>query len=356
MKAIVESKPLKAALAFLNKIAPAHRNKPVLGYCLMRAVGNTVTLSATDLEIYGKVEIQARVDDPGEVLLPITKVMKIITMALSVVSGDKKNVSIGEISLVTYDPAEMPRLLDAVSMTTLDRLAELVDSVKYATLTHKSNYAINGILLESDANTLSAVATDKHRLAYAYTDWTGPEFNHILPRKFADMLVAIKADRIGLFEVAGKKGVGAGNGKQTVLAFGVEGQFPKYGHLLKTDGKIIVKADTENLSNALAAMVGIGETDNVKLEIKKDKVLVYPLSEAASTGGMEVSAESNEEINIGVNAKFLIGGLREAGRTARITITNPLAPVVIERTDTGGWDFLSPAIQWKYILMPVELA
>jgi len=362
MNVTVESKVLKSSLAFLKRIAPTNSPKPILGYCLAKATGNSLTMSATDLEIFGKVETPAHVNEPGEVLIPIAKTMKIIPAKSSVdMNGDKSDITIGDVTLSTYDPDEMPVFPDAANMTSIDNLVEIVESVKFATAISYSYYTLFGILLESDGKRLRAVATDGHILAVADTDWAGPEFRMILPRKFADILVAMKADSIsGQIDFIDKKGISVSNGGQTLTSLEIAGNFPKYEPLLKVDDKVVVKSKTAELIKAVNAIAGIDESDGrtspgVKLEIKGDRIMVSPLSSVASKGSIRVSAESTGEISVAFSANLLTEGLKRAGKNVRITINDKLKPILFEREDNRGWDFISPGIQWKCLLMGVNM-
>jgi len=167
-----------AALQAASAVVPARSPKPVLTNVKLEASREGAVLSATDLEIGIRVDVEGvETAAPGAVLLPSSRLTAIVRESpagtvfdihadgtATVVKAPRS-----EFRLPAEDPLEFP----AVAAFTANEcfevstalVRELVRRTVFATDNESSRYALGGVLLELSADGVVAVGTDGRRLA-----------------------------------------------------------------------------------------------------------------------------------------------------------------------------------------------
>lgn len=227
---------LKRALAAVAAAVPSRSPKPVLTNVLLS--GETV--SATDLEM----RIDAPLDcyDGPAMLLPHARLTAIVaemsdadTVSLTQ-DGPACIVSGGRVTyrLPVEDANEFPvgGDVDAKPIARLpaDQFLSLMQSVKFATDSESSRYALGGVLVQWKGGMLSLVGTDGRRMCVAEVeiDQATDDVAVIVPRRAVDVLcrLAKHAEEVQLSHATGEL-IATVDGT-AVRARLVEGRFPKW--------------------------------------------------------------------------------------------------------------------------------
>lgn len=223
---------------------------PILSNVLLEHKGNELTIVATDIEI--QISARAACENPGEykaITVGARKLLDIlralpeqseVTLALM----DKKlqiKAAKSRFNLQTLPAQDFPKLSLAEGEHTKmvlpqQVLKQLFLSVQYAMAQQDIRYYLNGLLLVTAEDKITAVATDGHRLALASAaQITEGTQEVILPRKTILELSKLMSDNDDPVEVELSP-------TQARFSFGgivlisklVDGKFPDYTRVIPT--------------------------------------------------------------------------------------------------------------------------
>src|SRR5210317_1966387 len=166
-------KPLQAVIGVVER----RQTMPILSNVLLVARDGQLSVTATDLEVELVALADVDTDSGGEItvsgrkLLDICRALPEGTEVQVSVSGEKLGVRAGrsKFNLATLPAAEFPVVEDikagqAVSVSQ-EALGRLIEKTHFSMAQQDVRYYLNGMLLETGAGVLRAVATDGHRLA-----------------------------------------------------------------------------------------------------------------------------------------------------------------------------------------------
>ncbi|TWU57870.1 DNA polymerase III subunit beta [Rubripirellula reticaptiva] len=178
MKITCQRESLTNAFSLAASIAPTRSPKEILQNVKVTAAGGKLTLTATDMEVGIRLELEdgVEIEVEGTALLPVQRTMAILresndeTISMETDdSGIRVRGSRSKYRLPGNDPDEFPAVAGFdeekyhVLPTRLFR--EMVKRTVFATDPESSRYALGGVLLELEESTVTAVGTDGRRLA-----------------------------------------------------------------------------------------------------------------------------------------------------------------------------------------------
>ena len=187
-------KPLQAVIGVVER----RQTMPILSNVLLVAKDNDLSVTATDLEVELVAQAEVAVEVSGEITVSGRKLLDICRalpegsdVDISV-SGEKAIVRSGrsKFSLATLPASEFPTVEDIKAGQIIEveqeSLGRLIEKTHFSMAQQDVRYYLNGMLLETGANHLRAVATDGHRLALCQVELDGPKLDEqqvIVPRK-----------------------------------------------------------------------------------------------------------------------------------------------------------------------------
>lgn len=182
MKISCDREQLLHAFQTVASVAPTRSPKPILQNVKLEATGETVTLLATDLEVGIRHQVSGvDVQVPGMAVLSVARFGSILRESSDQtlhLECDSSGITIrGERSqfrLPAENPAEFPQVtaFEEASYYEISArlLRELIRRTAFATDNESSRYALGGVKLEFDDESVTAIGTDGRRLA----KMTGP--------------------------------------------------------------------------------------------------------------------------------------------------------------------------------------
>ena len=173
MKFQIEKETLLNPLQQIIGAVEKRQTMPALSNVLLRATDNSLTLTATDLEIELVSHIAIIIDQPGDITVPARKLLDICkslpndSMINFSVKDNKALVQSGRsrFSLATLAANDFPALdaINSVNEFEIEQktLRDLIDKTAFAMAQQDVRYYLNGLMLEVSANTLRAVANHR---------------------------------------------------------------------------------------------------------------------------------------------------------------------------------------------------
>lgn len=293
---------------------------PILDTVRLVAADGKLTATATDLDIEITASAPCDVEQDGEISVCVdAKLLAGIAGKLSdgdvtiTVDGATAIVKSGRsrFKLQALPVDDFPTMESGDFATKIDvDLASLVVPAAHAMSNEATRYYLNGVYLHAIGNTLTAVATDGHRMV-VHAGGAAPEFEPaILPRKLVDMLpkgeVALSLSRTKARVVAG----------DTVITSKlIDGTYPDYKRVMPQGNDRIMTVDRDAMLAAVerVSIVSAEKARAVKMNIA-DGALTLTVN-GDSSASEEVKAgltdgPNAESLTIGFNAAYVADAMR----------------------------------------------
>lgn len=354
-------KPLQAVIGVVER----RQTMPILSNVLIQASGSSVSLTATDLEVELVAEVEVDVATGGEITVPGRKLHDICralpegaTLECSV-SSDRMTVKAGRsrFTLSTLAASDFPTVDEVAAQQTIQvgqrALRGLIDRTQFSMAQQDVRYYLNGLLIETEGETLRAVATDGHRLALSELELgrkAEREDQVILPRKGVLELARLLDGDEELDLAIGSNHIRVQRGSIRFTSKLVDGRFPEYGRVIPDDPPNVLKADRQTLRQALqrAAILSNEKYRGVRLELSKGSVVIQANNPEQEEAVETVEVEyDGDELEVGFNVNYLLDALNAVDSDeVRIGMTDGNSSCLITAPD---------AARTKYVVMPMRL-
>src|SRR5262245_41035071 len=179
MNLSITKEQISAGLQAVQNVVSTRTTLPILSNVLLRAEGDRLELTATDLDVTVTCSVEATVKKPGATTVPVKKLFGIVrelTTPEIEMEVDDKNVT----SLRSGSSFFKIRGLGAEEFPPLPKFKEdkrvalpqekikgMLRKTSFAISTDESRYVLNGIFISLKEDKLTMVATDGRRLALA---------------------------------------------------------------------------------------------------------------------------------------------------------------------------------------------
>jgi DNA polymerase-3 subunit beta len=356
------------SLMTVTGVVESRHTMPILANVLITKVGQEVSFLASDAEIQIRTTAPIGVgeDSVGTTVsaFKIRDILKAlpedaqVTMRLD---DRKATISAGRsrFSLQTLSDAEFPTLAAVeewpVSITIAQQqLRHLFQSVSYAMAVKDVRFYLNGLLLQTDGETLRSVATDAHRLACSEVripEASLPNFEVVLPRKSVIELQRLLADSNDPVTID----ISA---RQIRLRFNeiefisklVDGKYPDYGRVIPTNHRNRLHIDREAFAAALsrASILTSEKLRGVRMTVEPSSLRIQSNNGEQEEAFEEVETDyEGEAFEVGFNINYLQDVLAYLkSETIRVDLGSANSSALItvpERND------------FKYVVMPMRM-
>lgn len=177
MKITVPRDQMLAAFSIAASVAPQKSPKAILQSVKLEAHSEGAVLTATDLELGVRLEVTGvQVETAGSCLLPVSRFMAILRESsdaqlrihadqhATVVKGERSQFRLSGANADEFPPL-IARREERGHVLPARLFRELIRRTVFATEQESSRYALGGVLLEFERESIVAVGTDGRRLA-----------------------------------------------------------------------------------------------------------------------------------------------------------------------------------------------
>src|SRR6201988_4523529 len=177
MKLTATREDFLAPLQSVIGVVERRQTMPVLANVLLAARDGRLHITGTDLEVELVAASAVSVQQAGDITVPGRKLLDIFrslpektSVALST-EGERVSLRAGRsrFTLSSLPAAEFPVVDEINAQQTLTvaqgEFRRLIDKTHFSMAQQDVRYYLNGLLLETEGESLRAVATDGHRLA-----------------------------------------------------------------------------------------------------------------------------------------------------------------------------------------------
>lgn len=384
MEFVIQKSDLVRELQTVTGVVEKRATLPILANLLLEARDKGLQLGASDLQVTIRGTAKATIVREGAVTLPAGKLYEI---ARSLPEAevqfkllDRNQVAIScertryKISgqprdefpkFPEFDPAGGTRLPGAA-------LREMIDRVSFAITTEDPRYSLHGALLLLQDGSITLVATDGYRLAYASRKADvavqGGELRVIVPRKalgeISKLAAELAAGETVTFGMAGNH-VFFAVGGHVLTSTIPEGVFPKYDEVMPKTCETVLVIPTTDLTDAVRR-VSLLASDRfgraVRFNLSAGKLELSSETEVDEAQEVLPVDYKGEDKSIGFNARYVLDFLGVVGTpTVRMEL-DPKRPEDEDPKrkragDKPGQFRPEPAgdMDYRYIVMPRDL-
>jgi len=368
----IEKDILVRALQKVQGIVEKRNTMPILSNVLLETEGESLYVTATDLEVGMKSSYKAEVIKTGRITVSAKKMYEITReltdelIHFSTKGNDWVEIKCGKanFSIVGLSPDEFPYFPKVEKATFLQlssvMIGSMIEQTSYAICHDETKYNLNGIfvktIIEDEVAKLCMVATDGHRLCIAKHELSGETSDDlnkgvIFPKKGIFELKKMTEEDTGIINI-GFMDNNAVIKKEnsTIIMRLVDGEFPDYTRVIPAgnDKLLTVKRDQFLHSLKRMAILSSEKFKGIKFDISSDKMEI-------SSSNPELG-EAREEIEINFtgndmvsrfNARYLIDVLNVlTSDEVELQLRDEMSPAILK--PAGGTNFLS-------VVMPMRL-
>lgn len=369
MKISITKEQLSNGLQAVQNVVATRTTLPVLSNVLLRAQGDRLELTATDLDISVTTSVPATVKKAGATTVPAKKFFGIIRelgpQDIDLDTDDKNHTTIQsgssyyKIHGLGADefPAE-PAMAETRTITLpQDKFKGLLRKTSFAISTDETRFVLNGILLSLKEHNVTMVATDGRRLALAYEEVDVPaasqgecivptkainELNRLLQGK-GEIDVKIGPNKVS-FALAAE-----GVNPVTIISKLIEGNYPNYKQVIpgETKERIALNRDEFHAALRRAELMTSEKSHSVKLTFRKNSLEI-----TANTPDVGEARESiavnykGPDMAIAFNPSYLMDPLKAlTGDEIFLDLIDDLSPGIVK---TNG--------PFLYVIMPMRMS
>lgn len=368
MKISVNRDDILKPLTTVAGAVERRQTMPILSNLLVKASGESITVTGTDLEVELTAKINCQVETEGQITIPARKLLDICKSlpdgaAINIAVDDAKVLlqsGSSRFSLSTLPAADFPAVLREESTFVVKvnqkQFSQLIGRTAFSMAQQDVRYYLNGMLWELNGQDLKVVATDGHRLAVdeiELVEAVDTETKQVIvPRKGVLELARLMADVDSEIHIQfSANHILAETDDLIFVSKLVDGKFPDYQRVLPKNGDKIVLADKNTLRSALtrAAILSNEKFRGVRFTLSENTVSIQANNPEQEEASEQLAVDySGGGLEMGFNVSYLIDVLGVIGsETVKLTLSDSNSSALIEDS--------SDDVNSMYVIMPMRL-
>lgn len=369
MNLTITKEQLLIGLQAVQNVVSTRTTLPILSNVLLRAEGNRLELTATDLDVTVVCGVEATVKTPGTTTLPVKKLFGIareLSGGEIEIEVDDKNVcsvrsgpsfyKIHGLSAEEFPP--LPKFKEEKKVVVgQEKFRGMLRKTSFAISTDEARYVLNGIFISLKDHKMTIVATDGRRLALVdeeveVSEQSQGEF--IIPSKAVNELNRLLQEK-------GEAAIKYGDNQAEfalsdnmefsvkIITKLIEGNYPNYRQVIPGETKERVGLPREEFLHALkrAEIMTSEKANSVKLSFTRNNLSITANSPEVGEARESMAVNyKGKEIAVAFNPKYLI---------------DPLNALTVDEVFIEMIDELSPGVlkingPFLYVVMPMRLS
>ena len=354
MEVHVDRDAFLKGLQLVHNVVEPRQTLPILANVLIESEGDTLRLTATDLEVGARVSVPAKVPTAGSITLSARKLLEIIkelpSASLSLKVQDNASVALrcagASYKLVGLSATDFPAVVTEMSAgwITLDGrlLRDMLAQTIFAVSHDESRYALNGVLFAVQDREIRLVATDGHRLALAVRPLasSGSVVSGIVPRKAVQEIARIVGSGENVQVAISENQFMLQMPNVLLMARLIEGTFPNYEQVVPKAHPHKIAVSRGALTAALRRVSVLSEerTKPVKFTLTPGtlKLTAYSPDFGEAEEQIEVPY-AGEEMTIGFNSRYMMDALgAQVAEQIVIELKDGLSPGIVKSFEEEG--------------------
>jgi DNA polymerase-3 subunit beta len=389
MEITVSRQDLGKELTATQSVVERKTTIPILSNFLIEADGDTLSITATDLDQAIRTSAPVKVKKPGACTIPARKLYDYIKLLpdgeISIkllenhwvqIRSGRSNTKIVGMARANYPQVpEFPSI--AVTSISLVALKTLIARTIFAISNEESRYTLNGALLVIKAESLAMVATDGHRLSYVEKpgetlEGISGEKRVLIPRKalheLQQLLSAAEAERDTEQKQAPKTTLPPlivefaddehtlffRVGHRTLSTRRLTGQFPNFEAVMPRDNTKFAVVRSSELSASIQRVAQFADERSGAIRMRLEGNELKISANSTESGESEDTIDtpySGDAIVVGFNSIYILDFLKALNNEGEVRL---------EFKDSQSAGQMRPEdpdaeYKYRYVLMPMRI-
>ena len=364
MKLICQGNELSDALAKVVKALPVKRNNPILDGVKLTALGDTLTIFATDLELAIEKKINAQVLIEGEIVVPgklfADYAKKIEEEQVELDGTDPAKLIIkyldSELMIKCFSADEYPVFKEVDTQNSFiilkKELKDIISKVIFNVAVDEARQSLRGVCLNVKDDEVEAVASDGYRLALAKAQINnnGVIDKIVVPSKSMNELARLIDEGEETITVFVEKNYIMVDLFHTKIVTRLIGEdYINYEKIIPGVFTTSVTVDKKLFENAIDRVSLINRAEKksyVKMEIKEDTLALNAHSEDGEINEKVTIGLKGKDLTIGFNSKYIIDCMHAIDEPfVTLNFTTSTAPGIIK----------GESERWLYLILPLRV-
>jgi DNA polymerase-3 subunit beta len=355
MEVLLERDAFLRGVQMVQNIVEPRQTLPILANILLEGDGESVRVTATDLEVGARVVVPAKVATPGAVTVSARKLAEIVkelpaaALTLRVSDNATVNIRCGGVSyrLVGLPPDDFPPVVPASPAAWIPlearALREMLQQTSFAISHDENRYALNGVLFSVQGQQVRLVATDGHRLALSSRGLgqSAASVTGIVPRKAVTELMRVLGGSEDVQVAITENQFVLQMPNFVLTARLIEGQFPNYEAVVPKahPGRLLVSRAT--LQGALRRVSVIAEERNKPVRMTLTPASLKLSASSQELGEAEEAIDvdyAGQEVVMGFNSRYFLDALAPIEKDpVAFEFKDGLSPGVVKSVEDEGY-------------------
>jgi DNA polymerase-3 subunit beta len=373
MEITVSRQDLVKELTATQSVVERKTTIPILSNFLIEADGETLSITATDLDQAIRTSAPAKVKKPGACTIPARKLYDYIKLLpdgdISIKLLDNHWVQIrsgrSNTKMVGMARANYPQVPDfpTLAVTSIPALVlkTLIARTIFAISNEESRYTLNGALLVIKAESLAMVATDGHRLSYVekpneVLEGISGEKRVLIPRKalqeLQQLLANTEAEKVEFADDEHTLFFRVGH--RTLSTRRLSGQFPNFEAVMPRDNTKFAVVRSSELSAAIQRVAQFADERSGAIRMRLESNELKISANSTESGESEDTIDTpyaSDPIVVGFNSGYILDFLKAMDNQGEVRL---------EFKDTQSAGQMRPEdpdaeYKYRYVLMPMRI-
>jgi DNA polymerase III subunit beta len=370
MEITVSKNELLRELTATQGVVERKTTIPILSNFLFEASGDTLAITATDLDLSLRTSCRATVKKEGSCTIPArklydyVKLLPDVDVTFKLLENHWVSIRAGRSTtkMVGMARANFPALPSFPSTGSVkipvSTLRTMISKTIFAISSEESRYTLNGALLVLKPESIAMVATDGHRLAHIENTHekfeVSGERRPLIPKKaMHELMGLLQADTPELEFAEDEATLFFRVGNRLLTARKLTGQFPNYEAVLPRENNKSITVRSDDISSAIQRVAQFADERSGAIRLKLDNNEMRLLANSNEMGEAEDVIEiayQSDPIIIGFNSQYLLDFLK-ASSTSEIRF---------EFKDSQSAGQMRPAengddYRYRYVVMPMRI-
>lgn len=365
MKIVCNTEILSDACQNVQRVVSTKTSIPAIEGIYLKALGNELMLTGYDLEVGINTAIEARVEEPGSIILNARILCDILRKLPSdkvVIEADERQLCVircGEVEykIVGIAAEEYPELPTVTGgypvIIESDILRDMVKQTIFAVSKNDTKIVHTGIKFEIKRGQIRLIAVDGFRLAIRTEKikYTGDDMSFIVPAKTLNEVIKLIdncdvismniARRHIIFEI----------GNYSIISRLLDGEFLDYNAAIPKSLTTEVKVDVKTFIDSIER-TSLLITDRLKSPLRcifdENSIRISTVTSLGTANDRLSCITEGNRVEIGFNNIFLLDALKACSiDEVKITLNGPLSPITIVPPEGDNFLFLVLPVRLK---------
>jgi DNA polymerase-3 subunit beta len=373
MEITVSRQDLVKELTATQSVVERKTTIPILSNFLIEADGESLSITATDLDQAIRTSAPAKVKKPGACTIPARKLYDYIKLLpdgdisiklldnhwVQIRSGRSNTKMVGMARANYPQVPEFPSL--AITSIPTAALKTLIARTIFAISNEESRYTLNGALLVIKAESLAMVATDGHRLSFVekpneVLEGISGEKRVLIPRKalqeLQQLLANTEAEKVEFADDEHTLFFRVGH--RTLSTRRLSGQFPNFEAVMPRDNTKFAVVRSSELSAAIQRVAQFADERSGAIRMRLESNELKISANSTESGESEDTIDTpyaSDPIVVGFNSGYILDFLKALDNQGEVRL---------EFKDTQSAGQMRPEdpdaeYKYRYVLMPMRI-